>query len=141
MLSVMIRASASAFRPSAPETSGRVLFSMHPRNDLISSSRVSDEKKRILRIFDGEALYTADYQTQKALVSRRGTGTVPELVATDIPTERRDTLLEEIRSFLGCIENSTRPLVSGVEGRNALALARIITDSIEQRQNGFVPFS
>jgi predicted dehydrogenase len=107
----------------------------------VAASRVSDEKKRIVRIFDGEALYTADYQTQKAFVSRRGTGTVPELVATEIPTERRDTLLEEIRSFLGCIENNTRPLVSGVEGRNALALARIITYSIEQRQNGFVPFS
>ena len=107
----------------------------------VAASRVSDEKKRIVRIFDGEALYTADYQTQKALVSRRGSGTVPELLATEIPTERRDTLLEEISSFLGCIDNKTRPLVSGVEGRNALALARIITDSIEQRQNGFVPFS
>ena len=107
----------------------------------VAASRVSDEKKRIIRIFDGEALYTADYQTQKALVSRRGTGPVPELIAEDIPTERRDTLLEEIRAFLGCIESRKRPMVSGAEGRNALALARIITDSIEQRQNGFVPFS
>jgi predicted dehydrogenase len=107
----------------------------------VAASRVSDEKKRIVRIFDDEALYTADYQTQKAFVSRRGPGTVPELVATEIPTERRDTLLEEITSFLTCIENKTRPLVSGVEGRNALALARIITDSIEQGKNGFVPFS
>jgi predicted dehydrogenase len=107
----------------------------------VAASRVSDEKKRILRIFDSEALYTADYQTQKAFISRRGTGTVPELVATEIPTERRDTLLEEIKSFLACIENKTRPLVSGVEGRNALALARIITDSIEQGKNGFVPFT
>lgn len=107
----------------------------------VAASRISDEKKRVLRIFDGEALYTADYQTQKALVSRRGTGTVPELIAADIPTERRDTLLEEIKSFLGCIEHRTRPLVSGAEGRNALALARIITDSIEQKQNGFIPFS
>jgi hypothetical protein len=31
--------------------------------------------------------------------------------------------------------------VSGIEGRNALALAKIITDSIEKGQNGFVPFS
>jgi len=107
----------------------------------VAASRVSDEKKRILRIFDGDALYTADYQTQKAHVSRRGTGTVPELVATEIPAERRDTLLEEIRSFLGCIENGSRPMVSGADGRSALALARIITNSIEQRQNGFVPFT
>jgi len=107
----------------------------------VAASRVSDEKKRIVRIFDGDVLYTADYQTQKASVSRRGTGTVPEFVTSEVPSERRDTLLEEIRSFLGCIENNVRPLVSGAEGRNALALARIITDSIEQGTNGFVPFS
>lgn len=106
----------------------------------VTASRISDEKKRLLRIFDGDALYTADYQTQKAFHSRRGPGAVPEFVTTEIATERRDTLLEEIKEFIACIEHRSRPTVSGTEGRNALALARLITHSIENRSTEFVPF-
>jgi len=106
----------------------------------VSASRISDEKKRLLRIFDGDTLYTADYQTQKAFVSRRGPGAVPEFVTAEIATERRDTLLEEIKAFIACIGNKSRPAVSGTEGRNALALARLITRSIENSITEFVPF-
>lgn len=107
----------------------------------VAASRISDEKKRLLRIFDGDALYTADYQTQKAFVSRRGQGAVPEFVTAEIATERRDTLLEEIKAFIACIEHNSRPIVSGTEGKNALALARLITHSIENSITEFVPFT
>jgi predicted dehydrogenase len=107
----------------------------------VAASRVSDEKKRVIRIFEGDRLYTADYQTQKAFVSRRGTATVPDLVTNELPTERRDTLLDEIRSFIASIESGKRPQVGGTEGRNALALARQITQCIEQGTTDFVPFS
>jgi len=107
----------------------------------VAASRVSDEKKRVIRIFDGDRLYTADYQTQKAFVSCRGTASVPDLVTNELPTERRDTLLEEIKSFIASIESGKRPQVSGTEGRNALALARLITGCIEQGTTDFVPFS
>jgi len=106
----------------------------------VAASRISDEKKRLLKIFDGDTLYTADYQTQKAFVSRRGPNAVPEFVTTEIATERRDTLLEEIKAFIACIGNKSRPAVSGTEGRNALALARLITHSIENSITEFVPF-
>ena len=107
----------------------------------VTASRISDEKKRLLRIFDGDTLYTADYQTQKAFLSRRGPGAVPEFVTTEIPSERRDTLLEEIKAFLSCIEHNSWPAVSGIEGKNALALARLITHSIENRITDFVAFA
>ncbi len=107
----------------------------------VAASRISDEKKRVLRVFDGDALYTADYQTQKATVSRRSTGTVPALVAAEIPAERRDTLRDEITAFVDCIEKRIRPLVSGAEGRNALALARLISHTIDKGIVAFVPFS
>jgi len=106
----------------------------------VSASRISDEKKRLLKIFDGDALYTADYQTQKAFVSRRGPGAVPEFVTAEIAAERRDTLLEEIKAFIACIEHKSRPAVSGTEGRNALAMARLITHSIENGITEFVPY-
>jgi len=107
----------------------------------VAASRISDEKKRLLRIYDGDALYTADYQTQKAFVSRKGPGAVPEFVTAEISAERRDTLLEEIKAFLVCIEHNSKPAVSGTEGRNALALARLITHSIEKRITDFVAFA
>jgi len=107
----------------------------------VSASRISDEKKRLLKIFDGDALYTADYQTQKAFVSRRGPSAVPEFVTAEIATERRDTLLEEIKAFIACIEHKSRPAVSGTEGRNALAMARLITHSIENSITDFVTFA
>jgi predicted dehydrogenase len=107
----------------------------------ITASRVSDEKMRLLHVFDGENMYRSDYQAQKAAVSRRGDGSVPTLVEHDISVERRDTLDEEIRSFIRRGRNGKRPLVSGVEGRSALALALIITDAINNGVNGFVPVS
>ena len=107
----------------------------------VAASRVSDEKKRILKVFEGEVLYTADFQSQKASVSRRGAGAVPELVPADIATERRDTLREEIEAFIRSVREGKRPLVSGAEGRSALALALLISRNIEEGMTAFVPLS
>ncbi len=107
----------------------------------VTASRVSDEKKRLLRVFDDDAIYTCDYQTQKASVSRKQSGTVPQLIVQDISSERRDTLEDEVRAFVQSVRSGVRPLVSGIEGRQALALARIITNSIEQGITGFVSVS
>ncbi len=107
----------------------------------IAASRVSDDKKRILKLYDDDTLYTADFQTQSAAVSRRGIASVPELVASLIPTERCDTLREEIAAFIQCIRDDGRPFVSGAEGRNALALALLVSQNIESGANAFVPVS
>lgn len=105
----------------------------------IAASRVSEEKNRTLRIFDGDRVYLSDYQTQKAVVFRRGGNSTPELIPSDISTERCDTLAEEIRSFVLCVQNRKKPVVGGREGRTALALARLITKNIENGVKGFTP--
>jgi predicted dehydrogenase len=105
----------------------------------VSASRVSDEKKRLLRVFDGGNVYSADYQTQTAGQSSNGGAATPELAARDISLERRDTLNEEIRAFVRSIQTGSRPAVSGREGRRALALAGLITESISSGTTGFVP--
>jgi predicted dehydrogenase len=104
----------------------------------VTASRVSDEKKRLLRVFDGGRVCMSDYQTQKAAVSRKGVTAVPELIMSEIPTERRDTLNEEIKAFVQSVQTGKRPLVSGIEGRRALALARTITENISKGITGFV---
>lgn len=107
----------------------------------VTASRISDEKKRLLRIFDDQAIYMSDYQTQKATISRIKAGDIPQLMVKDISSDRRDTLGDEIRAFVQSVRSGVRPLVSGIEGRRALALARTITDAIEQGITGFVPVS
>lgn len=131
-------AGASVITKEIDMATARIVF----RNGCIAdvtASRVSEEKKRLLRVFDGDRLYVSDFQTQKATASQRGGGAMPELAASDIPTERRDTLNEEISAFVRSVRTGESPLVSGKEGRRALALARMITGNIIKRITGFVP--
>jgi predicted dehydrogenase len=105
----------------------------------ITASRISEEKKRMLRVIDQDGVYASDCQTQKATVSRRGAGA--ELVIQDISADRCDTLNEEIRAFVKSVQDGTQPMVTGNEGRRALALAGIITETISRGITGFVPIT
>jgi predicted dehydrogenase len=131
-------AGASVITNEIDTATARIVFATGAVAE-VTASRVSDEKKRLLRVFDGQNLFTSDYQTQKATVSTRGGNGVPELITREIPTERRDTLNEEIKAFLHSIRSGEQPLVPGSEGRRALALARCITDAIGHARTGFVP--
>jgi predicted dehydrogenase len=128
---------ASIITKEIDMASARIVFQNGCIAD-VTASRVSDEKKRLLRLFDSECVYNADYQTQKAAVSRKGNSPVPELLTQDISLDRRDTLNEEIRAFVQSVQTGARPLVSGLQGRRALSLARIITENIEKGVVGFV---
>lgn len=106
----------------------------------VTASRISDEKKRVLRVFDDRGVYTSDYQTQKAVFAPRGDGTAaPMLNTEDLLTERRDTLNEEIKAFVKSIQSHQPPAVSGMDGRRALALADIISNCIGRGTGEFVP--
>jgi len=131
-------AGAAVIREEIDMAMARIVFESGCVAD-VSASRVSDEKKRELRIFDGKNVYASDYQAQKASVSRRGGAESPEFVALDLAAERRDTLADEIRSFVKSIQEGTRPIVSGIEGRRALALATAIADNISRGITAFVP--
>jgi predicted dehydrogenase len=48
---------------------------------------------------------------------------LPEIIAGGIEIPKREPLLSEIESFLDSVRSKTPPLVSGAEGRRALALA------------------
>lgn len=131
-------AGAAVITKQIDAATARLVFSNGCVAD-VTASRVSEEKKRTLRVFDGESLYTSDYQAQKAVVSRRGSGEVCELVPAEIATERRDTLMEEIKAFISSIENGSPPAVSGRDGRRALAIAQKIIENIEKGITEFVP--
>jgi predicted dehydrogenase len=131
-------AGASVITRDIDAATARIVFENGCVAD-VAASRVSDEKKRQIKVFDGDSLYTADFQSQKAFVSRRRGETAVDFIATELPTERRDTLLDEITAFVRSVTSGNRPLVTGQEGRNALALARLITENIEKGNKAFVP--
>ncbi len=130
-------AGASVITEEIDIATARIVFRNGCTAD-VSASRISEEKKRLLRIFDASGIYTADYQTQKSAVSRRGSGPVPELVTSTLDTGKRDTLNEEIKAFVGSIRSGGRPVVSGTEGRRALALAQLISGAISRDDRSFV---
>ena len=129
-------AGASIITKEIDTASARIVFQNGCIAD-VSASRISDEKVRLLRVFDEAHMFVADYQTQKANIFQKGDTSTPELISHDISLERRDTLAEEIRAFVKCVRDGNRPLVSGIEGRRALLLAQIITENIEKGKSGF----
>lgn len=131
-------AGASVITPRVDMAAARIVFENGCVADLVAS-RISEEKKRILRVFDGDRIFLSDYQSQQATMSRKGTSEVPELTVQTLSTERRDTLADEVRAFVASVKNGTRPLVSGIEGRRALALATLIENNIQQGITGFMP--
>ena len=131
-------AGASLITEEADIAMARIVFENGCVAD-VAASRVSEEKKRLLRVFDGENVYQSDYQAQQASVSRRGGAAVSGLVVHQLTIDRRDTLADEIKAFVQSAADGTRPLVSGIEGRRALALATTITENIKLGHTGFVP--
>jgi len=55
---------------------------------------------------------------------------IPDIVQEQAAFEKSDALFEEIKAFVAAIQNNTTPLVTGEEGRNALATAEQINQLI-----------
>ncbi|HAK60654.1 MAG TPA: hypothetical protein DCO77_09765, partial [Nitrospiraceae bacterium] len=66
-------AGASVITKQIDAATARIVFQNGCVAD-VTASRLSDEKKRILRVFDGDNLYTSDYQLQKATHAKGGNG-------------------------------------------------------------------
>jgi len=93
----------------------------------ITASRVAGERLRKLRVFQPHEYYSLDYADQQVgvcrLVPPAGGAGRPEIVAAPLEVTRREPLLAEIESFLAAARARSVPVVSGAEGRRALALA------------------
>jgi predicted dehydrogenase len=99
-----------------------------------TASRVSLKTERKLRIFEDAAYISLDLQ-QKILTLIRKREGVPQ--AGQLPVsieeanlEQGDALKSEIESFLDCIRNKKRPIVSGEDGLRALETAIRISEQV-----------
>ncbi len=98
----------------------------------LTASRMTSEVTRKIRIFQNNAYILLDYAKQEAFIHTKQDG---RLHAQKIDITRQDSLKLELTDFVDCIQHKRRPLVSGKEGRDALALALEITRQIRQKKN------
>ena len=103
----------------------------------VTASRVSYKTERRMRIFARNHYLTCDLGERRISGYRlRGDPMVEGLAAIaaethEIPQE--DSLGNEVDAFLDCIINGTKPIVDGRAGCEALRVASMINESIEEQ--------
>jgi predicted dehydrogenase len=101
----------------------------------LSASRVSRSPVRKLRVFGTNFYASADLNVPDLKVERRPGSAKP---ASDVLTyPKPDALLREIEEFVAAVESRDARLVTGQQGRAALALALEINDAISRRIERF----
>lgn len=107
----------------------RIVFS----NDTIcniTASRISQETVRKIRIFQKDTYVSLDYVKQEALIYRKQKNTI---VKRSINIKKEESLKVEIQSFINCIINKQRPVVSANEAKLALKIALRIIKKIHNK--------
>jgi len=98
----------------------------------ITSSRISPEQMRKIRVFQEDAYLSLDYQNQTGEIYRRSGG---EITREAVEIEREEPLKRQLLSFIECASAGLQPKVSGFEATAALELAVEITKQIESAQS------
>ncbi len=94
----------------------------------LTASRISDEYMRKIRIFLPNTYISMDYFKQEAFIYKK---TRAGILKEAIPIEKEQPLRKEIASFLQCMRLKKKPVVSGVEARDALSVALKIIKKID----------
>ena len=94
----------------------------------VTASRISRERVRKIRFFEPDAYVSIDYAAQEVEMYRlvRGAGDQPRIEGGRLEVVREEPLVRELTDFLGAVRDGRPPLVTGQDGRRALALAERI---------------
>ena len=102
----------------------------------ITSSRISPEVTRKIRMFIPNAYISLDYAKQEAFIyNKDDKGGIHR---KSLPIEKEEPLKKELDHFLNCILEDTKPLVSGVEAKEALKVALEITHKIWEHKKSIL---
>jgi len=99
----------------------------------ITASRISPEKMRKLRVFEGESYLSLDYQAQEGQFYWKDG---MEIKMEPVEVEKDEPLKRELESFVECASMGRQPAVSGHEATAALELAIEITNLIDSGNKG-----
>lgn len=93
----------------------------------ITSSRISPERMRKIRVFQEDAYLSLDYQSQTGEIYRRSAAGIEK---SEVEIERDEPLKRQLHAFLECAATGRAPKVSGFQATAALELAVEITKRI-----------
>ncbi len=104
----------------------------------VTASRVSPRAERRMRVFQRNAYLALDLQNASLDIQRRdpqasGPPTMEQITHERIEPGRSDALADEISSFIKTIQTNSRPVVSGEDGKRALAAAIEISRQLVER--------
>jgi len=101
----------------------------------VTASRISRDRVRKIRFFQPASYVSIDYAAQKVerwrLVPGAG-GAMPAIDGGELAVTNEEPLKRELADFVDAIVSRRPPLVTGEDGRRALALATAITDKMTQ---------
>lgn len=102
----------------------------------VTASRVSSQTHRKTRIFQKNSYICLDYQNKKLELYKKSPYDMPQeesfMEKEEFTFPSQDALFEEIKSFVYAINHQVTPLVTGMEGRDALSTASQITSLIQE---------
>jgi predicted dehydrogenase len=101
----------------------------------LTASRISRDRVRKIRFFQPAAYLSIDYAAQKLEMWRlvKGAGPMPSIEGGDVPVAEGEPLKLELEDFVSAVASKRDPLVTGEQGRRALALAADIAAKMSQR--------
>lgn len=96
----------------------------------LTASRISRDRVRKIRFFQPMAYVSIDYALQKVEHWRlvKHDGPMPAIEGGDIEVVSEEPLERELADFVDAVTRRRAPLVTGEDGRRALALAQQIAD-------------
>ena len=99
----------------------------------VTASRISRDRVRKIRFFQPAAYLSIDYAAQKVEMWRltKGAGPMPSIEGGEVPVSGDEPLKRELEDFVDAVQRRRPPLVTGEQGRRALALAQQIADKME----------
>ena len=99
----------------------------------LSSSRISEKVERKTRIFQKNAYFSIDYQTNRLdTYTKESNKSVQSIKRKSYQYENNDSLKKEIESFIDCVKSKKSPIVSSKDGINALKYALQISNKIKR---------
>jgi predicted dehydrogenase len=100
----------------------------------LTASRVSQDRVRKVRFFASDAYISVDTKEQDVHGYRLMNRSIQPL---QINVEKKEPIRAELESFLACVRERTRPVVTGEDGLAAVALATRVAAAIDESVRRF----